>query len=177
MPDIWSLITGVVGLLSFLMTINEKFYSFRKYTIPAAWILTGFALGRISYIGTLSITNVNASFDGDFSLTVIIFTLLLFLSFVSFLFIRVGNDGMAYMIFLLGIILLPNKIIDMRNAYSDELTYNDYLQLAEIKVKNKNYDSAIMFFENAKENSKNENLKAEIDKKIDLVYKKSVSSE
>ena len=140
MPDIWSLITGAVGLLSFLMTINEKFSSFRKYTIPAAWILTGFALGRLSYIGTLSITNVNASFDGGFSVTVIVFLILLFLSSVSYLFMRVGQDMLAYFVFSMGIILLPSKVIDIHDSYKDKLTYNDYFQLAEIKLKNKNYD-------------------------------------
>lgn len=49
-PDAWATITGIAGILSLFLAINEKFSSWKKFTIPVCASLVGFALGRLTIV-------------------------------------------------------------------------------------------------------------------------------
>lgn len=171
MPDTWSLITGVAGLLSFLIAITDKFASFKKYTVPLTFALGGFAFGRLSFLGPSSTSSAN----GNYGSLIIIIVSLLILTAITYIFIKVGQDSFAYMVFIIGVMTLPTKLVDTYNHSFDKLSYNDYIQLSKVKLTNKNYDSAIKFLEIAKEKTERDVVKTEIDAKIDSIYKESAN--
>ncbi|EHR0921250.1 hypothetical protein KS884_004453 [Vibrio parahaemolyticus] len=171
MPDTWSLITGVVGLLSFLMAVNDKFANLKRFTIPLACALVGFAVGRLSYVGAMG----SVSSDGSLGVISIIVVTLLVITAITYLFIKVGQDGFAYIVFIMGATMLPSKFVDSYNNSMDKLSYNDYIQLSQVKLSNSDYDSAIRLLKLAKEKADNSVVKTEISSRIDEVYKKSVS--
>jgi hypothetical protein len=47
MPDLWSLVTGAASIVSLLISLADKFSTWRKYAIPLARALAGFTLGRL----------------------------------------------------------------------------------------------------------------------------------
>jgi hypothetical protein len=171
MPDLWSLITGIVGLLSFLLAITEKFSELRKYTAPAAFFLLGFALGRVTYI------ELGASSGEETNLIVpsILIGSLIILTVVSYLFVRIGQDLLAYVIFFMGATTLPMKMVDSYKSSTEYLTYYDYIYLAQYKTSKHDFDSAIRLFKIAIDKTDSEIVKKELEGKIKDTYKRSVS--
>jgi hypothetical protein len=169
MPDTWSLITGIAGLFSFLLAVTERFANFKKYTIPLTFTLGGFAIGRLSFWGS---TNSSTQ-GGNYAVLMIIIATLLILTAITYIFIKVGQDVFAYMVFMIGIMTLPSKLVATYNDSINKLTYNDYIQLSIVKLTNKNYDSAIELLEIAKRKTDKDIVKTEIETKIESIYKES----
>lgn len=115
MPDTWSLITGVAGLFSLLLAVTEKFSDFKKYTVPLTFTLGGFAIGRLSFFVSTS----SSAESGNYVVLMIIIATLLILTVITYIFIKVGQDIFAYMVFMIGIMTLPSKLVDTYNKQID----------------------------------------------------------
>ena len=171
-PDIWSLITGIASLISLFLSAGERFASWRKYSIPVATALGGFAIGRISPSLSSGMDHLLADpkAAGFILLILMIFAAL---TLVAYLMMRYGQITLAYLVFAMGIISVPMSIIPMYSKISDVVPPGDLVKLAQIKITTGEYEQAIKYMESAKDNTKNDVLKTELEKQIDLLTKEA----
>ena len=171
-PDIWSLLTGIASLISLFLSAGERFAAWRKYSLPAATALGGFAIGRIS-------PSLSSGMDHLFAdpktsgFILLIFMILAALTFVAYLLMRHGQVALAYFIFALGMISVPTTIIPMYSKMSELVPPGDLVKLAQIKVTSGEYEQAIKYLESAKDKTKNDVLKTELQKQIDVLTKEA----
>ena len=125
MPDFWSLVTGLASILSLLIALADKSATWKKYTLPAAYVLGGFAVGRITSTGSQSLTNQ--------SLTIFILLFVGVCAYLSLKLIAKKEYAYAYMIFIFG---LPFCLPAMTKYFEQDgaaLTFDDALEVAVVK--------------------------------------------
>ena len=172
LPDIWAIITGIAGILSLFLVINEKYKNWKKFTIPLCAGLVGFAIGRLSII----ISSATVNFPSNhLTIIIVVIVLLLVALTVFYIGMRYEQPGLAYlgMIFII-IIALPKVF----NFYSDEkklISPGDYLVLAEYKETIGDYYGSIQCIEKFVEINKDKVVNEEFKKKIDELKKKQIS--
>jgi len=174
-PDIWSIVTGTAGLISFFLSLGDRFSRWRIYTIPAATGLVGFAIGRISpvlMIGTDQLFSEPRTV-GFFLLFFLILTVLLL---IAHGFMKREQFGFAYMVILMGLIFIPTFIMPMFTETFESVPAGDYVKLAQLKIDVKEYDDAIRYLELAKKNTKNEEFRSRLEERIKEILKREAGS-
>jgi hypothetical protein len=164
-PDIWSLVTGIASIISLFLSAGETFASWRKYTVPVAATLGGFALGRISPfissgMGQLFMDPRSAGF------LFLIFLIVASLALVSYFFMRHGHLPYAYLVFTIGIFSVPTTLLPMYSKIVDSIPPGDMVKLAQIKASAGEYEQAIKYLESARDKTNNEVLKKELERLI-----------
>jgi hypothetical protein len=92
-PDIWATITGVAGIISLFLALNEKYANWKKFTLPICIGLVGFAIGR----STTIITPIAGHFSSkNLTTMVVVCSLLLVALAVFYIGMRYGQPGFAY---------------------------------------------------------------------------------
>ena len=172
-PDIWSLLTGIASFVSLFLSVGNKFASWRKYTLPGAAALGGFAFGRIS--PSLS-SGTSQLFKDPSSTGIILLIFLIFavITFVAYLLIRQKQDMLAYCLVLLGMFSVPSTIIPLYSKAVDPVLAGDYVKLAQLKVTAEEYEQAIKYLELARDRADSEELKDTLKSQIITLEKKAV---
>lgn len=174
-PDIWSFVTGTAGLISLFLSLGDKFSNWRKYTIPAAAGLSGFAAGRLS---PALLTGVDQLLTDSRAVgfILIFFTILFAIILVSYALMKRGEIWLAYLVFIMGLLSVPTSIIPMYTRAIETVPAGDYVKLAQLKIEVKEYDDAVHYLELAKENTNNEELRKRLEEEIKATLKKEVRS-
>lgn len=171
-PDIWSLVTGLASIISLFLSMGDRFASWRKYTVPAAATLGGFAIGRISP----SLSSGMDQLFGDpraAGFILLLFLILATLTLVAYFLMRHGQVWYAYLVFMMGMISVPTSIMPMYSKVIDTIPPGDLIKLAQIKVTAGEYEQAIKYLESAKDTTKNDVLRKELTGQIDTLSKEA----
>lgn len=171
-PDIWSLLTGSASIISLFLSAGEKFAVWRKYTIPAAAALGGFAVGRLSP----SLSSGVSQLFGDPAATgfiLLFFLIVSAITFVAFLLMKNGQVGLAYFVFLLGLVSIPTAILPMYSKTIDTIPAGDHIKLAQVKAQAKEYEQATKYLESARDKTRSSELKKEIEEQIKILQKQT----
>jgi hypothetical protein len=165
-PDIWSIVTGTASLISLFFSLGDKFADWRKYTIPAAAGLGGFAAGRMS---PALLTGINQLFTDPRTIgfILIFFLILSALILIAYALMKRGETSLAYIVFMMGMLSLPTSIIPMYTKTFETIPTGDYVKLAQIKIESEEYAAAVHYLEIAKENTKNKEFQKQLEKKIE----------
>jgi len=169
-PDIWSLLTGIASLISLFLSAGDRFASWRKYTLPVAMALGGFAIGRISPSLSSGMGHLFADPKAA-GFILLIFIILAALALVAYLLMRHGQTMLAYFVFAMGMISVPTSIMPMYSKMAEVVPTGDLVKLAQIKVTAGEYEQAMKYLKSAKDKTKNNVLKTELQKQIDAVTK------
>ena len=139
MSDMWSLITGLASLLSFILYYVDRFPTHKAQLFLACSFLVGFTFSRVVYTALPSTIR-------NLSLVPVLMAVLVatVLGFVFFLF-RKNEIYMAWMILLFFILPLFYGIRDVLSAPA--IPPGDYLILAREKEKTSDLSGAINYFE------------------------------
>ncbi len=171
-PDIWSLLTGMASFVSLFLSVGERFARWRKYSLPVAAGLGGFAVGRIS-------PSLLSGMDHLFSdpkatgFILLVFMIFAALILVAYLLMRHGQVMLAYFVFGMGIISVPTSIIPMYSKMIESVPPGDLVKLAQVKVTAGEYEQAIKYLESAKDKTKNDVFKKELQAQIDMLIRRS----
>lgn len=171
LPDIWAIITGIAGILSLFLVINEKYSSWKKFTIPVCTGLVGFAIGRLSII----ISSHSGSFTSrHIAIVAIVFLLLLVALAIFYIGLKHGQPWLAYMGMIILVLIALPKVFDF---YSDTkpIPAGDYLVLAKYKESVGDYDGSIRCIEKFIEINADKTVNEELKKKIVELRVKQVS--
>lgn len=171
-PDIWSLLTGIASLISLFLSAGERFASWRKYSLPVATALGGFAIGRISLTLSSGMDHLFADPKAA-GFILLIFMIIAALTLVAYLLMRHGQIILAYFVFGMGMISVPTSIMPMYSKMVDAVPPGDLVKLAQIKVTAGEYEQAIKYLESAKDTTKNDVLKTELQKQIDTLTREA----
>ena len=148
-PDLWSIITGVVGIISLLISLADKFASWRKYLLPATCALVGFAVGRLSFSLNPGSKEIVSDPTGSAFLVIILTVIVVAATIAAFLLKR-GEAILGYgLIIVLFTGLVPHAVT-FYSKPQDRASSGDYLELAQVKLQNGDFSGALRFLENAK---------------------------
>ncbi len=171
-PDIWAIVTGLAAILSLFLVVNEKYASWKKFTVPVCAGLVGFAFGRFTSAISFRTENIPSE-----QLSVIIIVFFVLLVALAVFYIAMKNDqpmlGYAGML-LLVILALPNMI----GFFSDDnttISSGDYIILANYKESVGDYEGSIHYIEKYMNIIKDENVKEELKKKIAELRKRQIT--
>jgi hypothetical protein len=169
-PDLWSIITGVVGIISLLISLADKFASWRKYLVPATCALGGFAIGRISFSLGPGITEI-ASDPADSAFLIIILVIIGVVATIASSLVKQGQWFLGYglVVVTLGIGLVSQVVTFYSKPRAARVSSDDYLALAEVKVQTGDFTAALRFLENAKLAAASDALRKAIDEQIRVV--------
>ena len=170
-PDIWSMLTGCASLLSLFISVGKKFAAWRKYTIPVAAGLGGFAVGRISPTLSLSINHL-LSDPKAAGFILIFFIIITVITIVAYALMRHGETMLAYFVFVFSITSVPAVIMPLYTNMYSSIPPGDYLKLAQLKISANEYEDAIKYLELAKDNTKDNDLRKAIKEKINFITRK-----
>ena len=161
-PDIWSIITGVAGVISLIISLRSKYKILKKYTIPIFYILIGFALGRF----TITILPSIEQPLSKYSLIALLVFIILFVTLAIFyIAMKYNQPGLAYMgLIMILLIGLPNLV--NLNLNKEEIPIGDYIVLAKYKEQMGDFGSAIEYLEKCKYKTKDKEMKKQIEDKI-----------
>lgn len=172
-PDIWSLLTGIASLISLFLSAGERFANWRKYTLPVAATLGGFAIGRISP----SLSSGMDQLFGDPKVAgfiLLFFMIIAAMILVACLLMRYGEIRLAYLVFIMGMISVPMGIMPMYSKILEAaIPPGDLIKLAQIKVSSGEYEQAAKYLESARDQTKNDILKKELQTQIDAIMKEA----
>jgi len=93
-PDIWATVTGIAGILSLFIAVNDKYANWKKYTVPVCVGLVGFALGRVTIVITPLTGNLQS---GNLTIIVLVFILLMVALAVFHIAMKYDQPQVAYM--------------------------------------------------------------------------------
>ena len=171
LPDIWAVITGIAGILSLFLVINEKYSNWKKFTIPVCTGSVGFAFGRLS----IMMSSQSGGFTSrHLAIVVMVFLLLLVALAIFYVGLKQGQPGLAYMGMIVLLIIALPKVLDF---YSDgkPIPAGDYLVLAKYKESVGDYDGSIRCIEKFLEINTDKTVNEELKKKIAELRVKQVS--
>lgn len=167
-PDLWSLVTGVVSIVSFLITLPPKYAKWRKYTLPIACFLGGLTFGRLSSEFSQSVYAVFQ--DPYLAVTFIITLVILFIALWFILVLTKQNEShFAYMVFIMSVLIgIPGvfNIYSQISKINPAIPTQDYLELARIKESKGDLGSAINYYQKYLNKVDNEYSKKEVEQKI-----------
>lgn len=172
--DSWSLLTGLASLIALFLYLNEKYLGWRKYTTPALWAFSGFAIGRI----TGSITpQVNQSLQ-DTHLVGVLLILLPLLGIAVIFLVVLANRGeawLAYSVFSLILTLGALPLIRDYLSANPIIPTGDYLKLAQMKEKSGDEEEAIRYMELFSHKIDDKELQKQIENKIKVLRSQQIS--
>lgn len=167
-PDLWSLVTGVVGIVSFLITLPPKYAKWKKYTLPIACFLGGFTFGRLSSEFSQS---VYAVFQDPY--LAVVFIIILVILVVATWFLSVLNkqneSWLAYSLFIMIVLVgIPGVFSVYSQIYkiNPAIPTQDYLELAKVKESKGDLGNAINYYQKYLNKVDNEHSKKEVEQKI-----------
>lgn len=170
--DLWTLITGVASIASLFLGAWEKFPHFKRFLSPIGYILLGFTIGRIT--GVSKLVTFNVSTNGN---SIIIISILLFISFCFYMFIRKNEHDTAFLflflVFMFGIIFVPMLLTI---SAENEIPPNDYFKLSSTYEKNGDYDTAQHYIDKYLAKISDPKLKEELTKRKEQLRRKQVES-
>ena len=174
-PDLWSIVTGSASLISLFLSFGEKFSNWRKFTVPAAAGFGGFAVGRIS---PAILTGIDQLFKDprNVGFILVFFLILSAVILVAYALMKRGETGLAYMVFIMGMISVPTSIMPMYTKTFETVPAGDYVKLAQLKISAEEYDDAVRYLELAKEKTENKELRTQLGKKIEEILRKEAVS-
>lgn len=165
MLDIWSLITGVAGILSFLLAAWDKFPTWRRYLMPIGVFLGGFAMGRLSPVIGESARAIGGAPQTAGSVTIIFVMAVVALIYLVFM-LKKGQPGLAY----IGVIFIFSMAVPtVLKSYSDvafKTSPSEYLLLAAGYEQRQDYDNSIKYLERYMETTQDNEEKELIKKKV-----------
>ena len=171
-PDIWAIVTGLAAILSLFLVVNEKYASWKKFTVPVCVGLVGFAFGRFTSAISFRTENIPSE---QLSIIVIVFFVLLVALAVFYIAMKNDQPMLGYAGMLLLVILaLPNMI----GFFSDDnttISSGDYIILANYKESVGDYEGSIHYIEKFMNIIKDENVKEELKKKIAELRKRQIT--
>ncbi len=171
-PDIWAIVTGLAAILSLFLVVNEKYASWKKFTVPVCAGLVGFAFGRLTSAISFRTENLPSE---QLSIIMIVFFVLLVALAVFYIAMKYDQPMLAYAGMLLLVILaLPNMI----GFFSDDnttISSGDYIILANYKESVGDYEGSIHYIEKFMNIIKDENVKEELKKKIAELRKRQIT--
>ena len=162
---IWSIITGIVSIVSFLIAINDRFKNWNKYLWNIGYAFVGMSLGLLlSSINKIAI-NINADQSLNY---LILFGIVIVLGVITYFLIKKGQDILAYVVFAIFLTIGLPKFKDIIKS-DNEISKQEIQILAKFYEDKKLNDRAIYFWEKYKKDediSKNDTLCKRIDEKI-----------
>ena len=169
MPDLWSIITGVVGIISLLISLADKFARWRKYLVPTTCALGGFAVGRLSFSLGAGITEI-ASDPAGSAFLIIILVIIAVVATTAASLVKRGQEylGFALVLSVLSVGMLP-QLVTFYSKPQERVSSDDHLALAEIRLKSGDFTGALRYLENAKRASSSDALRKAIDEQIKVV--------
>jgi len=167
-PDLWSIITGVVGIISLFISLADKFASWRKYLLPATCALVGFAVGRLSFSLSPGITEIASDPAGSAFLVIILTVIVVAATIAAFLLKR-GEAILGYAVIIVLLSGLVPHAVTFYSKPQDRASSGDYLELAQVKLQNGDFSGALRFLENAKRVATSNELRKAIDEQIKVV--------
>ena len=170
--DIWSLITGIASLMSLFLAAGERFANWRKYILPFAAALGGFALGRISP----AVSSGMNQLSGNPELTGFIIlssTVIVAITLMSYFLIRHGKAWYGYCLCFMGMVYIVLNVIPMYPKLLNIVPPGDLIKLAQLKIDVEEYEQAIKYLEVAREKTKNDVMKKELKDQIDSIMKEA----
>ena len=172
-PDAWATITGIAGILSLFLAINEKFSSWKKFTIPVCTSLVGFALGRLTIVvshdtGTFSSENI--------SIMILVFILLAVALAVFYIAMKYNYPQLAYLGMLFLIIIALPKVFDFYSSTKNTIPSGDYLVLSKYKEKVGDYEGAINYLQKYTKSRSDKEFNEQIKNMISDLRKKQLSN-
>lgn len=172
--DLWSLITGVASIASIMLAMWDKFPILKKYLLPLGYVLLGFTLGRVSFIGG-SVTNAIIS-DSQVSGSLIIIISLIMLCLFCFHFLmKKGNEMMGYMIVVIVLSMIAPSLLTSFSKVSEKMSPKDYLSLASTYEKSSDYEGAIKYLDKYSEAISDKQLQEQVKNKISMLRQKQLN--
>jgi hypothetical protein len=163
--DLWSFITGVVSIASFMLAMWDKFPVLKKYLLPLGYVLLGITLGRVSFIS--SEATVAIIRDSQVAGSLIIIISLLFLCLFCFhSLMKKGNEMMAYIIIVLVLSTIAPSLLTSFSKMNEKMSPKDYLSLASVYEKSNDYDGAVKYLNRYLDMASDAQLKEQIKNKI-----------
>ena len=162
-PDIWATVTGIAGILSLFLAINNKYANWKKYTVPVCVGLVGFAIGRLTVVITPMTGNLPSE---NFSIMVLVFILLMVALAVFYIAMKYDQPGLAYMGMLFLVIIALPKVFDHYSSTKSAIPSGDYLVLSKYKEKIGDYQSAVKYLQKYIDNNTDKELNDELKKMI-----------
>lgn len=168
--DIWSLVTGLASIASFMFSIPAQFSNWRKYTIPISYTSLSFVIGRISLVFSQA---TNQLFNDPYLLFILI-VLLLIVVVGGYFFIQMIHVDVRYsytiLVFLM-VFFIP-QTVRLYPEIAPIIPAGDYLKLAQIKEQSGEFSIAIRYFQVYQNKVDNDEIKSQIDQEIcELQYK------
>ena len=155
-PDIWSLITGLASIVSLLLSLNERFAGWKRYSIPTGCVLAGFAIGRIS----------PGMSSQDSGLLMIIFVLLAAAVVSMIYMLKHEQPGYAYMMPVVILTLVLPTTISSYYSANPRFTQTDLIDLVHAKEQKADFEGAITYFKLYVKLLKDDDVKKHADEKL-----------
>lgn len=171
--DIWSFITGVIGILSFLLAAWDKFPKWKNYLQMGGGFILGFALGRISPV----LSPASGSIFGAPQTATSFFVLFLIIAFgvVCFIFmVKKDQTLLAYFMLLMIFFNIPTVLKSFPG--SSKMSSSDLLILASTYEQKQNIDKALEYLERYLETTNDKNEIEQIKNKITSLKTNRISN-
>lgn len=163
---IWSLITGIVSIISFLIALNDRCKNWKQYLWYCGFCFIGISIGIL----LTSIEKVSISFNSDQILVVLLFLgLIVVVGFITSILIKKGQDILGYFVFLIFLVSVTPKFTEIYQQKTENIIeIQDLLVLAKHYEQKKLYDKSIRILELYKKKipSSDSILRITIDKQI-----------
>jgi hypothetical protein len=164
-PDVWSVATGAASLISLFLSLGERSAAWRRFTLPGAAALGGFALGRISPALSGGVDHVFRD-TAAAGFVLVFFLIISAISLASYLFLKHGQQGFAYMAFIMGLMMGPTYIMPMYLKAVDRIPVGDYVKLANMKATVGEYEQAMNYLTVAADRTESSQMKNELKAQI-----------
>ena len=170
---VWSIITGIVSIISFLIAINDRFQEWKKYLWYIGFTFVGISIGLL----LSSVEKIAINIDTKQALYFLLFFgLVIVLGMIVYLLIKKGQDLLGYVVFLIFLTMGLPKLNDLVKS-DNSINQQEIIFLAKHYENKKAYEKSIEFWELYKEKSKttlNDSIKGIVDSKIDELRKKQL---
>jgi hypothetical protein len=146
--DYLTFVSGAASLASLLLTLWDRFASWRKFLLPVAWGLAGFAAGRLSLpAATTPSPSSPASFPS--TETLLFLALLAVICFGAFALLRRNEPIWAYMLFSLGLGSAGPAFLKSYGDVTRQIPAADFVLLSADKEKVGDFSGAILYLDRA----------------------------
>lgn len=146
--DLLTLVSGVASVVSLLLTLWERFSSWRRFIAPVAWGLAGFTAGRMS-IGTEHALAPSTTPGFPSTETLLFLSLLGVICFGAFALLRRNEPIWAYMLFSLGLSSAGPAFLKSYADLSRRIPTEDLVVLSNEKERVGDLSGAIIYTDRA----------------------------
>jgi len=179
--DLLALVSGCIGVFSFLLTLFERFSAWRGYILPLSWGFGGLSGGLIvaSFIKAPGMIHGGPSIP-----TILCILLIIAAAFLCAALLKHHQALLAYFIFLFSLLFGLPQLAQMQSAAalksaleeSAQIPAGDFLLLAAGKQRLGDISGAILYLGKALQSTNDPDLQFQIDRQIKALRRRLADS-